>query len=82
VKNNENAATHSATEKDELRNLALDLREAYTLLNGLSIQLEGGGIVRARDVEPAVAKAVPKLRHAVAVLNAVTTVDQSGLKPN
>ena len=75
MKNNENAATQSTADNDELRNLAVDLGEAYTLLNSLSDQLEGGGIVRARDVEPAVAKAVPKLRHAVAVLNAVTAVD-------
>jgi len=76
VKNNDNAATRATTKNDKLRDLALDLGEAYTLLNSLSSQLEGGGIVRARDVEPAVAKAVPKLRHAVAVLNAVTTADQ------
>jgi len=76
VKNNDNAATDATTKNDELRDLALDLGEAYTLLNSLSSQLEGGGIVRARDVEPAVAMAVPKLRHAVAVLNAVTTADQ------
>ena len=76
MKNNDNAATRATTKNDKLRDLALDLGEAYTLLNSLSSQLEGGGIVRARDVEPAVAKAVPKLRHAVAVLNAVTTADQ------
>jgi len=56
----------------QLRYLATDLHEVYSLLNELSLQLEGGGIVQVRDVEPAVSMAVPKLRSAVAALYAAS----------
>ncbi len=66
---------------DELRYLATDLHEVYSRLNELSSQLEGGGIVQVRDVEPAVSMAVPKLRSAVAVLYAATKHDDDGDRP-
>ena len=60
---------------DTLRYLATDLHEVYSRLNELSANLEGGGIVQARDIEPAVAMAVPRLRNAVATLYAATQRD-------
>lgn len=60
-----------------LRGLATDLHEVYSMLNELSSHLEGGGIVQARDVEPAVSKAVPRLRNAVAMLYAATKHEES-----
>lgn len=62
--------------KHQLRFLATDLHEVYSLLNELSIQLEGGGIVQVRDVEPAVSMAVPRLRNAVATLYAASQHDE------
>lgn len=70
-----NAAANHASEKDELSHLAAELREAYTVLDQLCSQLEGGGIIQVRAVEPAIARTVPKLRHAVAVLDAVALND-------
>ncbi|MDH3739663.1 MAG: hypothetical protein OER92_10755 [Alphaproteobacteria bacterium] len=61
-----------------LRNLASDLHEVYSMLNELSAHLEGGGIVQVRDVEPAVSKAVPRLRNAVATLYAASKHDEQG----
>jgi len=69
MKNN-NPEAVSATH--QLRYLATDLHEVYSLLNELSSQLEGGGIVQVRDVEPTVSMAVPKLRSAVAALYAAS----------
>jgi hypothetical protein len=65
---------HSKTQESTftLRSLATDLHEVYSMLSELSSHLEGGGIVQARDVEPAVSKAVPRLRNAVAMLYAAT----------
>ena len=60
-----------------LRSLATDLHEVYSMLNELSSHLEGGGIVQARDVEPAVSKAVPRLRNAVAALYAATKHEEN-----
>ncbi len=71
---NNKAVENLVSESDQLRHLASDLREAYLVLDKLCSQLEGGGIVQARDVEPAVAQTVPKLRRAVAVLNSVTMI--------
>lgn len=72
-KNNSEAisATH------QLHYLATDLHEVYSILDELRLQLEGGGIVQARDVEPAVSKAVPKLRSAVATLYAASKRDEN-----
>jgi hypothetical protein len=78
---NNKAAENLASESDQLRHLASDLREAYMVLDKLCSQLEGGGIVQARDVEPAVAQTVPKLRRAVAVLNTVTMIGDHRSKP-
>ena len=64
--------------KDTLRTLATDLHEVYSLLNELSSNLEGGGIVTARDIEPAVSRAVPRLRNAVAMLYAASQNDDYG----
>ena len=74
---NNNPAAESASKSDPLRHLASELRETYRLLHVLCSQLEGGGIVRAGDIEPTVLKAVPKLRHALAVLDEVTTIDEA-----
>lgn len=60
---------------DTLRYLATDLHEVYSRLNELSENLEGGGIVQARDIAPAVSMAVPRLRNAVATLYAATKQD-------
>ena len=68
------SATH------QLRYLATDLHEVYSLLNELSLQLEGGGIVQVRDVEPTVAMAIPKLRSAVAALYAASKHAEAGGK--
>lgn len=65
-KNNPEAESGENT----LRHLATDLHEVYSRLNELSANLEGGGIVQVRDIEPAVSMAVPRLRSAVATLYA------------
>ncbi len=57
---------------DHLHYLATDLHDVYCMLDELRLQLEGGGIVQVRDVEPAVSKAVPRLRSAVATLYAAS----------
>ena len=72
-KNNSDARPETQT----LRHLATDLHEVYSQLNELRSQLEGGGIVQVRDVEPAVSRAVPKLRSAVATLYAATKHDEN-----
>jgi len=56
-----------------LRDLAADLDEVYRQMDELCEQLQGGGIVQARDIEPSLAKAVPKLRRAVATLSEAST---------
>lgn len=80
MKNNNNNEVVDLISKDaqlddQLRHLASDLRETYKLLDMLCTQLEGGGVVPARDVKPAISEAVPKLRNAVDVLNKVTRID-------
>ncbi len=52
-----------------LHELASDLHGVYESLRELCEMLQGGGIVQARDVEPSLANAVPKLQHAVQTLN-------------
>jgi len=64
-----------------LKSLAADLNEVYDLMNELCEQLQGGGIIQARDIEPSVAKAVPKLRHAVAALNEASRRGGNGGEP-
>ena len=64
--NKKNTATAGGSTNDQLQHLATDLGEVYNLLHGLCSKLAGGGIVQARDIEPSVARAVPKLRRAVA----------------
>lgn len=73
MKNNNSEAISAS---HQLRYLATDLHEVYSLLNELSTQLEGGGIVQVRDVEPAVSMAVPRLRNAVATLYAASKIDE------
>ena len=77
MKKNNNGVVDLVSKDDQLRHLASDLREAYKVLDMLCTQLEGGGIVPARDVIPAVSEAVPKLRNAVNVLNNVTRIDRA-----
>jgi hypothetical protein len=72
-----NGVVDLVSKDDQLRHLATDLQEAYRVLDILCTQLEGGGIVPARDVEPAVLETVPKLRNAVDVLSKVTQIDQA-----
>jgi len=61
-----------------LRDLAADLAEVYRLMDELCEQLQGGGIVQARDIEPSLAKAVPKLRRAVATLSEASAHGSNG----
>lgn len=61
-----------------LRDLAADLDEVYRLMDELCEQLQGGGIVQARDIEPSISKAVPKLRRAVATLTEASTRGSNG----
>jgi hypothetical protein len=77
LKKKNNRVVDLVSKDDQLRHLASDLREAYKVLDLLCTQLEGGGIVPARDVRPAVSQAVPKLRNAVDVLSNVTRIDQA-----
>ena len=65
-----------------IRHLAFDLREVYELLDNLCSHLAGGGIVQARDIEPSISRAMPKVRRAVNALNAlnVITDDEIGNK--
>jgi hypothetical protein len=70
---NDNSEAISANH--HLRYLATDLHEVYSLLNELSVQLEGGGIVQVRDVQPTVSMAVPRLRNAIATLYAASNRD-------
>ena len=77
LKKNNNGVVDLVSKDDQLRHLASDLREAYKVLDMLCTQLEGGGVVPARDVRPAVSEAVPKLRNAVNVLNNVTRIDRA-----
>jgi len=78
---NNNAAANRASENNELRHLAAELREAYMVLDKLCSQLEGGGIIRVRDVRPTVAQTIPKLRRAVAVLNSITMIGEGRGEP-
>jgi hypothetical protein len=68
-------ATAIEPAKHTLEYLASDLHEVCGLLNELRMQLAGGGIIQARDIEPSVSIAVPKLRRAVAALNAVAMMN-------
>ena len=72
-----NGVVDLVSKDDQLRHLASDLREAYKVLDMLCTQLEGGGIIPARDVRPAVSEAVPKLRNAVDVLSKVTPISEA-----
>jgi hypothetical protein len=62
------AAANLAFEGTELTQLASELRDAYEHLDGLCSELSNGGIVQARDIEPAIAQAVPMLRLAASML--------------
>jgi len=58
-----------------LRDIAADLNDIYVALNDLCTVLQGGGIITARDVEPTLSDAAPRIRQAVEALN-----DASGSK--
>jgi hypothetical protein len=77
LKKNNNGVVNMVSKDDQLRHLAADLREAYKVLDMLCTQLEGGGIIPARDVKPVVSETVPKLRNAVDVLSKVTHIDKA-----
>lgn len=57
---------------DSLHELACDLNEVYGMMTELCETLQGGGIIQARDIEPSVARVVPKLRRAVTTLARAT----------
>jgi hypothetical protein len=76
LKKNNNGVVNMVSKDDQLRHLAADLREAYKVLDMLCTQLEGGGIIPARDIKPVVSETVPKLRNAVDVLSKVTHIDK------
>lgn len=59
-------------EAQSLRELAADLGEIHDVMNELCEQLQGGGIISARDIEPSLAKAVPQLRRAVTTLQSAS----------
>jgi hypothetical protein len=82
MKNNNNPQAQVTSKNESLRHLANDLREVYGVLNELCSQLEGGGIVKCKDVEPAVAQAIPKLRRAVAALNAASMLAEGQAAPD
>jgi hypothetical protein len=63
---NNNDKAHS------LRDIAADLNDIYVSLNELCAVLQGGGIITARDVEPTLSDAAPKIRQAVEALNDAT----------
>jgi len=65
-------------QSDSLHDLAVDLNEVYGLMSELCSQLQGGGIVQARDIEPSLARAVPKLRRAITTLAKATESGASG----
>lgn len=58
-----------------LRELAVDLDEICSIISELCDQLQGGGIMQARDIEPPLSTALPKLRRAVATLEAAAGGD-------
>lgn len=57
---------------EQLRNIVGDLAEVHSLLQLLCTQLAGGGIVEARQLEPVVAEAEPKLRRIVDTMSALS----------
>jgi hypothetical protein len=75
-------STSLSSANQTIRHLAFDLREVYELLDSLCSQLAGGGIVQARDIEPAVAKAMPKVKRAVNALNALNVITDDELGKN
>lgn len=61
---------HNNNDKaDSLRDIAADLNDIYVSLNELCTVLQGGGIITARDVEPTLSDAAPKIRQAAEALN-------------
>jgi hypothetical protein len=71
MNNNNDALDARALRVDQLRSIASDLTEVHSLLSLLCTELGGGGIVKARHLEPVIADAVPRLQHAVAAMNAM-----------
>jgi len=69
MQNNKNDKTNSLAE------LASHLNDVYVSLHELCAALQGGGIMQARDIEPALASAIPVLRDAVTTLNDVSVQD-------
>ena len=60
------------TRTEKLRDIVGELTEVHGLLDLLCTQLEGGGIVQAKELEPVVAEAAPKLRKALNEMNTLT----------
>lgn len=69
--NNNQVQSIPSDRTEQLRSLAGDLSEVHSLLSMLCHELGGGGIVQARHLEPVIARTVPKLREAVATMNAM-----------
>ncbi len=61
---NKNTAEHWDLDAEILRSIASDLTEVHALMATLCKELNGGGLVHARDLEPVLAGTVPKLRAA------------------
>ena len=72
MNNNNHAPNSSLVQADRLRSIAGELTEVHSLLSVLYNELEGGGIIKARHLEPVIAEAVPKLRDAVHAMNSLT----------
>jgi len=83
MNNNNHAASIPLPHTDQLRNLAGDLTEVHSLLSVLCSELGCGGIIQARHLEPMIARTVPKLREAVATMNAMAAgVDDQAEYPS
>ena len=72
MNNNNHAPNSPLAHADRLRSIAGELTEVHSLLSVLCNELEGGGIIKARHLEPVIAEAVPKLRDAVQAMNSLT----------
>jgi hypothetical protein len=74
--NNKNKMPDIITRTEQLRSIIGDLAEVHSLLDILSQELAGGGIIKASHIQPMINDAVPKLRQAVKAMN--TLAHQGG----
>lgn len=64
---------------NNLQRLVQDLHDVHAMLSDLCAGLGGGGIVQARDIEPALARSVARIGNACAALDAA--VERRGHEP-